>query len=85
MEHCLFPKNPFTLKLAYELLEIVKEIVIDTKDKMNGDLLRCRERSGIIKKRLGNPEQILDLAPLFLIKLELEILMHCTVFIKDRL
>jgi hypothetical protein len=73
------------LKLVYELLKIIKEIVIDTKDKMNGDLLRCRECSGVIKERLGNPEQILNLAPFFLIKLKVEILMHSIVFIEDRL
>lgn len=73
------------MKLAYNLLEIVKEIVIDTKDKMNGNLLCCRERSSVIKERLGNPEQILNLALFFLIKLKLEILMHYIVFIKDRL
>lgn len=69
----------------YDLLKIIKEIIIDTKDKINSDLLCYRERSSIIKERLGNPEQILNLVLFFLIKLKLEILMHYIVFIKDRL
>lgn len=40
----------------YDLLKIIKEIIIDTKDKINSDLLCYRECSSIIKERLGNPE-----------------------------
>lgn len=38
-EHCLFSGYPLTTKLASRCLKVIKELVIDTKNIVNSDIL----------------------------------------------
>ena len=45
---------------------MIEELIVDTKDQVNTNILGFGKKSGEFEERLGYPEKILNLSPLLL-------------------